>query len=113
MLSVDTSQAIAKTWAAINNSESHTGGSLATSMLCLGGYTTFSTVNGRVGVMRGNSRLGDQLCLFDGAPLYYVVRPVDGTSENKYILTGEAYIFSCMNGEVEALNLEGEEITLV
>ena len=79
-----------------------------------GGCSVFTTKKNRFGYIRGHVMSGDQVCLFDGAPFFYIIRKCNtGGSDEKYELTGEAYVHKAMHGEVEALGLESYDITLV
>lgn len=53
---------------------------------------------------------GDCICVFDGMELPYTVRPRQGL-EGNYVLVGDCYIPSLMNGE--AMELPGVESVII
>lgn len=78
------------------------------------GRSTFVTKDNRFGEVRGRVMPGDQVCLFDGAPIYYLLRRCETeTRKGTYRLTSKAYLHNAMDGEVDALGLESREKVLV
>jgi hypothetical protein len=73
------------------------------------GRALIVTEKGFYGLAAHTSRPGDLCCLFDGAAVPFLLRPVQG--ESKFSLTrlvGEAYIHGIMNGEASAMLERGE-----
>lgn len=55
---------------------------------------------------------GDVVCIFDGAVTPYVLRKVNG-DDGTYKPVAAAYIHGMMNGEIQKLRLEAEDIHLI
>jgi hypothetical protein len=53
---------------------------------------------GSVGSIPSSAHSGDTLCIFLGAKIPYVIRPVRDNSE-AYTLIGEAFVYGIMDGE--------------
>ncbi|KAG4412142.1 hypothetical protein IFR04_014736 [Cadophora malorum] len=73
----------------------------------------FLSKAGRVGLAPQNSQRCDQICIFAGGKVPYIIRPmIDGSTS--FRLVGEAYIHGIMYGEYFQNNLEAamESITL-
>lgn len=70
----------------------------------------FMTRNGFVGVGPASLRAGDQLCIFVGAHVPYIVAEKEG---GRYGLVGDAYVYGIMDGEFMEKNPEIEAFLLV
>jgi hypothetical protein len=68
----------------------------------------FRTVEGRFGWAPDQAKAGDKVCIFDGAPVPFVIRSVN---QDCFELIGDGYLHGVMNGE--AMGLKEEEIRLV
>jgi hypothetical protein len=68
----------------------------------------FRTVEGRFGWAPDQAKVGDQVCILNGAAVPFVVRPID--LDNCFELIGDGYLHGVMNGE--AMDLEEEQIRL-
>jgi hypothetical protein len=80
------------------------------------GKRPFVTIGKRFGFVSGDVREGDRICVFDGTFVPYVVRKCsdgDGPYAGAFRLVGEAYVYGIMDGEVDALDIVSQELTLV
>lgn len=73
----------------------------------------FITVKGVPGFTNNGVQKGDIICVFKGAPTPHVLRRVPDRLDEKYTLIGEAYVHGLMNGEVDSMNLDDQDIVLV
>jgi len=63
------------------------------------------TKMGYVGIVPGDSRVGDEVCVFNGAAVPFVLRKTQATAEEiEYQLIGEGYIHGIMYGEALSFN---------
>lgn len=76
------------------------------------GRQLFITADGRFGFGNVGLHEGDVVCIFQGAVTPHILRKVSG-NDGTYTLVASAYIHGLMNGEIEELGLEREEIRLV
>ena len=76
-------------------------------------HLLFRTAGGRLGLANGTFTVGDQLVLFDGARIPYLVRKCNEKSGESYQLTGIANVRGVMYGEIDSLGLESQDIILV
>jgi len=79
-------------------------------------YRRFCVLNdGLVGLVPAASAVGDLIAAFLGTYIPYVIRPVstDSDSSQKYELIGPCYIHDIMNGQVEQMCLEVQNIVLI
>ena len=53
----------------------------------------------RLAVIPDASLIGDVICVFQGLPVPYVLRPVHGDAGTVYRIIGEAYVHGIMSGE--------------
>jgi hypothetical protein len=81
--------------------------------MALEGRRLFSTSSGRFGFGHESLQEADRVCIFNGSRTAHILRPVPGTGASEYTLIGEAYVSGMMDGEIETLGLEPQEITLV
>lgn len=77
------------------------------------GRCLFSTPSGQLGFGTSTLQKDDVLCVFDGARTPHILRRTLGTNGDVYSLIGEAYVHGMMNGEVEDLGLERQDVILV
>ncbi|KAF1995054.1 hypothetical protein P154DRAFT_379511, partial [Amniculicola lignicola CBS 123094] len=56
------------------------------------------TKNGYLGLVPGDAKVGDEVCVFHGGATPFILRKKE--SKNSYVLIGEAYIHGIMHGEV-------------
>jgi hypothetical protein len=68
----------------------------------------YRTVEGRFGWCPDQSKVGDKVCILNGAPVPFVIRQ---TEPGSFELIGDAYLHGIMDGE--AIDLEEVEIRLV
>jgi hypothetical protein len=73
----------------------------------------FRTADGRLGHAKGSFAAGDQLVLFDGALVPYLIRKCQGEPRELYELVGIAYLRGAMHGEIDSWGLESQDIVLV
>jgi hypothetical protein len=66
---------------------------------------------GLVGSIPSFARPGDVLCIFLGAKIPYVLRPLSDASET-YILIGEAFVYGIMDGEALEMGYQARYIKL-
>jgi len=96
--------------------EGHAGKKFRRALRNRSGYRALVTANNVFGFVHGEA-IGprDGICLLNGAEVFYVIRKYrsDEPIRDLYRLVGDAWIYLHMNGEVEARNLEEEEIVLV
>lgn len=78
----------------------------------LKGRQLFSTEDGRFGFGDLGLQKGDVVCIFSGAVTPHVLRKVS-EQERKYTLVATAYVHGMMNGEIQELGLEAEDIYLI
>ncbi|KAH7089264.1 heterokaryon incompatibility protein-domain-containing protein [Paraphoma chrysanthemicola] len=73
----------------------------------------FMTADGRLG--RGPSTIqpGDSICIFSFARTAHILRRSPNTTAETYALIGEAYVHGMMNGEIEDLDIEEQDVVLV
>jgi hypothetical protein len=58
------------------------------------------TKKGYIGIVPGDSQVGDEVCVFGGAAVPFVMRRNDGEEDNMvYTLIGEGYVHGIMYGE--------------
>ena len=69
------------------------------------------TEGGRLGFGVPDLRIGDVLCVLQGASMPLVLRPAEKRGEHKIV--GEAYVDGVMYGEVERMDIEDQEFVLV
>ena len=67
------------------------------------------TSSGHLGWVPPVAEKGDRICIFDGAPLFYVITPCGGGYHN---LIGPCYVQGLMFGEAVDLDLELQKINL-
>ncbi|KAL6904391.1 heterokaryon incompatibility domain-containing protein [Trichoderma evansii] len=60
------------------------------------GWRFFKSSEGYYGLARSRVQPGDQVCIFLGAAVPFIIRPLG----NKYLLMGEAYVHGLMHGEL-------------
>jgi hypothetical protein len=73
-------------------------------------YRLCTTQKGYFGAVPDESQVGDWICMFQGAKLLFVVRPI----ENEFRYIGHAYVDGLMYGEIVASHsYEKHVITLV
>ncbi|KAF4625441.1 hypothetical protein G7Y89_g12730 [Cudoniella acicularis] len=70
----------------------------------------FRTSKGRFGWGPDQMRDGDVVCIFDGAAVPLVLRPV---LAGQFEVVGDAYVHGIMDGEAMKLGLEAKEICLI
>lgn len=76
------------------------------------GRSFFTTLYGRVGLGPLHTEAGDSICIFHGAYIPFVVRPVARRSRNaSYHLIGESYVNGIMNGEAFTAKNRGSDQT--
>lgn len=68
----------------------------------------FSSRAGYLGWVPYCAEVGDQICLFHGCRIPYVVQAIG----DKYRLVGACYVYGLMNGEIIVASAEEEVITL-
>lgn len=73
----------------------------------------FVTHGGRIGFGPLDVRSGDVVCTLNNARTLHVLRRVNEITGEKYLLVGQAYVHGMMNGEVENLDVEEKDFTLV
>lgn len=76
------------------------------------GKRPYVTKNGYLGMGPGHSKPGDNVVVFHGDTIPYVVRPVPEKGDKMYLLMGEAYCDGIMDGEL-ADTAEREDFYLV
>ena len=76
------------------------------------GRQLFTTADGRFGCGNVGVQEGDVVCVFQGAVTPHVLRKVSG-HHRTYTLVAAAYVHGVMNGEIEELGLEKDEIHLI
>jgi len=79
----------------------------------------FATTNGRLGYANDRIQSGDQLCMFYGGRLIYILRDSGAPHQDqpRYQFVSEAYVFDHMDGEIFQLFEDGlvdeEQFTIV
>lgn len=76
------------------------------------GRQLFSTADGHFGFGNVGIQEDDVVCIFNGAVTPHVLRKVNG-DDGTYKLVAAAYIHGMMNGEIQELGLETEDIHLI
>ena len=77
------------------------------------GQRMFATDHGRLGRAPANIRSGDLICIFSFAKTAHILRCSSDRSQTTYTLVGETYVHGMMNGEMESLIVEEQDIVLV
>lgn len=75
------------------------------------GRKFFSTQAGYMGWVPEYAHEGDELCVFDGSMMPFVIRPVASENANRYKLVGSAYVHGLMYGGARA-NGRGNDKTI-
>ena len=65
-----------------------------------------------IGLAPWTAQEGDQLVVFEGAPVPFVIRPHEDASRQEWTFVGSAYVHGAMDGEVLELG-ETQDITLI
>ncbi|KAI0168017.1 hypothetical protein BJ166DRAFT_246115 [Pestalotiopsis sp. NC0098] len=73
----------------------------------------FVSSEGRICLGPSNIRQGDHVCIFSFAMTAHIIRQTPNAGDKTYNLIGESYVHGMMNGEVEELNIDEENIILV
>lgn len=74
----------------------------------------FTTANDRMGLACGSISPGDLLCVFHGSEVLHIIRKTSqGSDPETYKLIGDALVHGLMQGEVDSLGIESEEVILV
>jgi hypothetical protein len=81
--------------------------------ICLQNRRVFRTAAGRLGFGSISVKEGDSICVFDGAPTTHVIRPLNYDRGSAYGFVGEAYVHGMMNGQIEDLGLDVQNIVLI
>lgn len=81
--------------------------------LCQDGKQLFTTSNGRFGFGQAGIQESDNICIFNHALVAHTIRRVDDTDKEVYTLGGQAYIHGMMDGEIETLSLNEQDINFV
>jgi hypothetical protein len=64
----------------------------------------FITEDERMGLGPGLAQVGDEVCVFGGAPVPMVLRPVAQGNDGQHQVVGDAYVHGLMNGEAFQLH---------
>lgn len=72
----------------------------------------FITIEGNFGFGTRAAKAGDLLCVFNNAPTVNILRPSED-GNGTFELVGEAYVHHMMHGEIDGMDIEEREITLV
>ncbi|KAI6081693.1 hypothetical protein F4821DRAFT_18625 [Hypoxylon rubiginosum] len=75
----------------------------------------FTTTSGRFGYGRKSMEEGDILCIFDGSTTAHLIRrkKKGRPGAEVYQLVGEAFVHGMMYGEINNLDIEEQDITLI
>jgi hypothetical protein len=76
----------------------------------------FMTRQGKLGFSLKGVLVGDQLCIFDGAPTAHVTRKADDADQGTTAMWrfhGPAYVGGMINGGIEDMGLESHDIVIV
>lgn len=79
----------------------------------MNGQRLFTTANGHLGRGPSSIRSGDSIYIFSYAKTARILRRSSNTDAETYTLLGEAYVHGMMNGEVEDLDIEEQDVVLV
>lgn len=81
----------------------------------LSDHRPFTTASGRFGYGRESVEEDDTLCIFDGSTTAHLIRRKDNEHHGSevYQLVGEAFVHGMMYGEIEELDIEHQDITLI
>ncbi|KAH7087181.1 heterokaryon incompatibility protein-domain-containing protein [Paraphoma chrysanthemicola] len=80
----------------------------------LWGRQLFLTEEGRFGFTLRGVRVGDHVCVLNGAPTPHVLRTASQVDEReRWSFVGDAYVHGVMYGEVDTMGLDQREIVLV
>ncbi|KAI8940558.1 hypothetical protein NX059_004235 [Plenodomus lindquistii] len=82
----------------------------------LQGNELFKTQDGRFGFATAGFLPGHRFCIFNGAPVVYVLRLASDASAPEgetWQLIAEAYVHGMMNGEIDQTDVEERDIVLV
>lgn len=77
---------------------------------CVPHSTFFLTEDGRMGLGPGLTQVGDEVCVFKGAPMPTVLRAAPRTTGVQYELVGVSYVLGLMNGEAFQLFGDKEDL---
>lgn len=90
-------------------------GVTVSSMKYLQGRQLFHTQAGAFGYTKKGVQAGDMVCLLTGLPVFHVLRKAgeaeDG--EQSWKIVGDAYLQGLMNGEVDEMDIDVEDVVLV
>jgi hypothetical protein len=81
----------------------------------LRGMQLIRTKENRVGFTIRRVKVGDVICVFNGAPLVHVLRRVEESRDGveRWRLVGDAFAFGLMYGEADEMDVEERDIVLV
>ncbi|KAL9619050.1 MAG: hypothetical protein Q9160_006305 [Pyrenula sp. 1 TL-2023] len=82
-------------------------------LTCLEHRRLFTTSQGRLGFGPKTTQEADVVCILNYACTAHILRQAKNEGTEKYKLLGEAYVHGMMTGEIEALDLEEQDIRLV
>jgi hypothetical protein len=71
------------------------------------------TIAGGLGICPETAQAGDSLCVLHRSATPHVLRPSLEQDKLTYRFLGQAYVHGMMNGEVEELKINDEDIVLV
>jgi hypothetical protein len=93
--------------------ESRLGVTVA-SMKHLQGRQLFQTQAGAFGYTKKGVQAGDMVCLLTGLPVFHVLRKAgEAEDEEQWKIVGDAYLQGLMNGEVDEMDIDVEDVALV
>lgn len=81
--------------------------------MCLQNRRLFRTAQGRWGFGSIHMEEGDDVCIISGSTTAHILRPVGYALQKHFHFLGEAYVHGMMNGEIDTLGLEEQDVTLV